>query len=289
MLSAIDTQPFFRPVMPDTVPFASPSPAPAFTPLPEAGRIAPSSAPVSGLDPQAATQECLRLLGVVLPAGALQGLPAPALRRVAAGATLMHEGADVEAVYIVRTGGFKAVRVWDDGYEHVLGLAARGDLIGFDSLHRRHHLCGAVALEDSTVYALRVRDLDALRLGCPGFGSAVERALSRQLAHAAQTAEALVAVGAETRLARFLVAHADHMAERGESPRRLHLRMARRDLASLLGVAHETISRCFSNLAAAGVLQVDNRDIEILDRQALLAAARTTRNGVHDLPQRAAA
>lgn len=60
------------------------------------------------------------------------------------------------------------------------------------------------------------------------------------------------AVAAEVRLASFLVQVSQHMAQRGQSPRRLLLRMNRRDIASYLGVAHATASRSFGALAEAG-------------------------------------
>ena len=87
----------------------------------------------------------------------------------------------------------------------------------------------------------------------------------------------MAAVAAETRLARFLVWMSTCMAERGQSPRRLYLRMSRRDIASLLGVAHETVSRSFTALAEWGYLRVDNREVEILDAAGLRGCTRSTR------------
>jgi CRP/FNR family transcriptional regulator len=44
----------------------------------------------------------------------------------------------------------------------------------------------------------------------------------------------------------------------------LLLRMSRRDIASLPGVSHETVSRSFTALADWGCLRVEFREIEIL-------------------------
>lgn len=65
--------------------------------------------------------------------------------------------------------------------------------------------------------------------------------------------------------------------------------MARRDIASLLGLAHETVSRSFTQLSQHGCLRVDNREIEILDLQALRLRARTTRGPQPDCTARHAA
>ena len=87
----------------------------------------------------------------------------------------------------------------------------------------------------------------------------------------------MAAVAAEVRLARFLVQSSARATEAGRSPRRLRLPMSRRDIASYLGVAHETVSRAFGALAHAGLVQVNNRDVDVLDMAGLEACARVTR------------
>lgn len=201
----------------------------------------------------------------------------PLVLRVAPGSAVHLEGSRVGSIHVVRTGAFKCVRVLEDGYEQVLSFAERGDVLGFDGLCRGVHQTTAVALEDSTVFGLAAHDLELLPSRSPGLARALNGAISRELVDATRIADMMAAVASETRLARFLVWCSDRAQERGESPRRLHLRMGRRDIASLLGVAHETVSRSFSLLARDGVLQVDNRDIEILDHAALRVCSRGTR------------
>lgn len=245
--------------------------------------IAPSCSPATPLprspDP---LQELMRLLGVP-DSQASCGLPNQPLKlRLAPGATLSHEGAEVDFIHVVRSGSFKCVRVLEDGYEQVLNFADRGDLLGFDGLCRGAHLTSVIALEDSTVYGLAVHELSLMRAQSQAFCQALQMTLGRQLVRAERTLEMMAAVSAETRLARFLVWQSEHMAERGESPRRFLLRMSRRDIASLLGVAHETVSRSFTLMVRAGLLRVDNREVEILDFEHLAACTRGTRGGCDD-------
>jgi CRP/FNR family transcriptional regulator len=67
------------------------------------------------------------------------------------------------------------------------------------------------------------------------------------------------------------------MAACGQSSFRLRLTMSRRDIASHIGVAHETVSRAFGELADWGYLRVDHREVEILDSAALKSLAGSTR------------
>lgn len=192
-------------------------------------------------------------------------------------AVLLHEGALGHTLYVVRSGSFKCVRTREDGYERVLSFAHPGELLGYESLHKGIHQSSALALDDSTVYALLATDLYPLQQRCPILDEAVRNALSRQLGWAAESAEMMSAVAAEARLGHFILWLSARTVQAGQSPHRFRLRMARRDIASLLGLAHETVSRCFTTLSEAGCLRVENREVEILDLQALLMRTRSTR------------
>jgi len=210
------------------------------------------------------------------------------LRRLHAGDTLFHEGARSEAIYFVRAGTFKTFRTAEDGYEQVLGFAGRAEVLGFDSVCMETHPTAAVALEDSSVYVLLVRDIFALGQRIPALDRVVHLAVSSALTRRGELADVMAAVAAEVRMARFLVQLSQRMAACGQSPRRFHLRMTRRDIASHLGVAHETVSRSFSALANWGLVQVDNREVEIIDMDGLKALSRSTRRQVTE-PVRPAA
>jgi CRP/FNR family transcriptional regulator, anaerobic regulatory protein len=205
------------------------------------------------------------------------------VQRVARGAMLMHEGAQAHNLFVVQSGSFKCVKTAEDGYEHVLGFMWRGDVIGYDGLAENHYAFAAVALEDSRVVALPVARLAELRRREPALDAALQCAVSRQVAHAGEIAELMAAVAADVRLARFLVQLSARMAARGQSPRRILLCMNRRDIASHIGVAHETISRSLRLLSEAGLLRVNQRDIEILDLAGLRRCARVTRGANDDV------
>ncbi|HMN76692.1 MAG TPA: Crp/Fnr family transcriptional regulator [Burkholderiaceae bacterium] len=233
----------------------------------------------SAAAPQDGLAALFRLMGVAEPAP--HATAQITTRRVRAGVALFHEGTCAQAVYFIAVGTFKLMHTAEDGYEQVLGFAGRAEMLGYDALCQRAYPTTAVALEDSTVYALPVADLFGLSARVPALGRVLHLAASRQLLHQVEIAHLMAAVSAEVRLARFLLQFSDHMAERGQSPRRLYLRMSRRDIASHLGVAHETVSRSFGALANWGCVAVNNREVEILDRERLLACASNTRGLVH--------
>lgn len=206
------------------------------------------------------------------------------LWRVRSGATLVHEGTATPWLYFIRSGSFKTLRTSEDGYQQVLSMLLPGDMLGFEILCCEQQPASAVALEDATVFAITITELAQLEQRHRAFDLAVQRALTRQLVRSAELAEVMSPVAAEARVARFLLWLSMRMAARGESPRRLRLRLCRRDVASLLGLAHETVSRAFTTLSGSGCLQVDNRDIDIIDQKQLRIRARHTRGLPDDGP-----
>jgi len=243
--------------------------------------------PLPGPDAGRSTlADLLALMSTVdADASAAPSVPIP-MRRLRTGETLFHEGVRAESIYFVRSGTFKIFRTAEDGYEQVLGFAGRTEVLGFDAVSASGHPTEAVALEDSSVYALRVQDLFALAQQCAVFGRVVHFAVSGALARQCELADVMAAVAAEVRLARFLLHLSQRMAASGQSPRRFVLRMSRRDIASYLGVAHETVSRSFTALANWRLLEVDNREVEIVDMAGLRALSLGTRRQIDEASRR---
>jgi CRP/FNR family transcriptional regulator len=226
-------------------------------------------------DPQSSA--LARLVGPGVAELAPAGIAPFAMRRIGENAPLLHQGAQARHAYLVQAGYFKIVRIGEDGYEQVLDFVARDELLGADALADGRYTSGAVALEESWVWALELDAVQRLVRRVPGFASHWQALLARQIARAGELAWMMAAVGADKRTARFVILYSRRMAERGQSPRRLLLHMGRRDIACHLGLAPESISRAFSLLADSGILRVDNREIEILDAGALHHYALTTR------------
>ncbi|MDP3251823.1 MAG: Crp/Fnr family transcriptional regulator [Hydrogenophaga sp.] len=205
------------------------------------------------------------------------------LRRVPAGDTLIHMGAPANALYFVHTGTFKIFRCDEDGYEQVQAFAGRREVLAFDALCMEVHPTAAIALEDSTVFVIPKSELPVFSQAVPAFARALQRAGSVALTRTNDLVDVMAAVASEVRLARFLLQLSRQMAASGQSPRRFHLRMGRRDIASMLGVAHETVSRSFTAMALARLIHVNDRDVEILDMDALRAYSRSTRKTLDDM------
>ncbi len=212
-------------------------------------------------------------------AAARTAVPAmtPLPQRVVKGAVLFHEGSRLRCLHKVLAGDFKLIRIEEDGYEQVLDFPGQGDLLGLDALDTGVHGCTAVALSDASVLLLPAADIEELRLVCPEIDADLAVALGRSHRRLAELAWMTAPTGADRRTARFLLHISRRMQARGHSPRRMRLPMRRRDIASHLGLAHESVTRALTSMADAGMLHVHLREIEIVDPVALEAFARSPR------------
>lgn len=182
------------------------------------------------------------------------------------GEHLFREGDNFQALYAVKSGALKTYTIDNQGREHVLGFHIGGELVGFDGIHSGHNRCNAVALQTTSVCAMPYARLEQLIHEVPGLQAQVLRVMSRELSASNQLA---TDHSAEERLAGFLVSLSRRYGRRGLPPQLLTLPMPRRDIASHLRLATETVSRLFARFQEEGIVVVRRREVEIKDLKAL--------------------
>ena len=96
--------------------------------------------------------------------------------------------------------------------------------------------------------------------------------MSREIVREHSLMMLLGGMGADERLAAFLLNLSQRMLARGYSASEFHLRMSRADIGSYLGMTLETVSRTFSGFQHQQLLQVDKKHVRILDLQGLRRA-----------------
>lgn len=187
-----------------------------------------------------------------------------------AGEHIFREGDAFEAIAAVRAGTVKTYVVDRDGNEHVLGFHLPGEVIGLNAIDGEQYPCNAVALDTVMLCKFSFPKISMLAARLPGLQKQLFRLLSRDIGRAALLAGDWTA---DQRLAAFLIALSRRLAERGFSPTRFQLTMARTDIANYLRLAPETVSRVLRRFQEDGVLKVERREVELLGREQLEALA----------------
>ena len=214
-------------------------------------------------------RDLTRLLHIDYPDEAWLARTAFALRRVREGEALVHAGDKFHSLYVVRSGCFKTVYTDFSGSEQVLGFPMCGDLMGADGIDSGNYSSTAVSLDTSEVVIVPLTSLARLVVECPSLEALLYRVLSRELVRVQNMAWTLGTLGAEGRVAAFLLGLSARLGALGYSRCSFNLRMTRQEIGSYLGLKLETVSRALSALNTAGIIQVHQRSIDIVDADAL--------------------
>ncbi len=199
-------------------------------------------------------------------------------RNLLAGESLMWEGEDLVIVANVIAGVLKLSSGTEDGREQIVGVAYPSDFIGrpFGSTTAY----GVTALTDARICVFGRKDFDAFAREHPVLE---HKLLQRTLDELDRTRGWMLLLGRKSageKVATFLLDLSERLVEPGcatpvEGPlKRLVLPFSRQQVADVLGLTIETVSRQFTRLKSEGVIDLPSRrEVQILDRGALVAEA----------------
>ncbi len=190
-------------------------------------------------------------------------------KSVKRGALLFHTGEKFTSLYAIRTGFFKTCINTEDGRDQVTGFQMAGEVIGLDGIVNDQHTCDAVALEDAEVCVMPFDRIEEISREVNALQRHVHKIMSREIVREHGIMLLLGSMRSEERLAAFLLNLVLRLQARGFSKSELVLRMTREEIGSYLGMKIETVSRTFSKFSNDGVIEVNQRHIQIRDAEAL--------------------
>lgn len=191
------------------------------------------------------------------------------LRPLQKGEHIFRAGDEFSCIVSVRSGSFKSYVINEEGEEQVLGFHLPGEIIGLDAIHATTHTANVVALDTSSVCALNFDSVAEMARHLPGLQQELFRVMSQHIAELEANAADLTA---DQRIARFLLSLSARFERRGYSRSEFNLSMARRDIASHLRLATETVSRVLARFQEQGLVKVNRKNIVIEDFDGLEAA-----------------
>ncbi len=196
-------------------------------------------------------------------------------RPIQAGEHIFRSGDEFKSVAAVRTGCFKSYAIDREGQEQVLGFHLPGEIIGLDAIHSCKHVANVVALDTSAVCSLPFNSISGLARSMPDLQQELFRVMSQRISELETIAGDL---SADERIALFLMSLSARFSRRGYSDREFILSMSRRDIASYLRLATETVSRVLARFQQRGLIKVDRKQVRITDPEGLTQVARKTVN-----------
>jgi len=220
-----------------------------------------------------------RAVCAALDENELQALNAIGRRRtLVAGESLIWEGEDSVLVANVIEGVLKLSTGTEDGREQIVGVVYPSDFIGRPFGATSGH--GVTALTDARVCVFSRRDFDSFAREHPRLE---HKLLERTLGELDRTRRWMLLLGrksASEKVASFLLEMSERLAPatcemEGMGPTiRFSLPFSRQQIADVLGLTIETVSRQFTRLKGEGLIDLPTRrDVTILDRDGLAAEA----------------
>ncbi|MBA3053416.1 MAG: Crp/Fnr family transcriptional regulator [Sphingomonadales bacterium] len=199
-------------------------------------------------------------------------------RVLAPGESLIWEGDDSVLVANVIEGVLKLSTGTEDGREQIVGMVFPSDFIGRPFGGTTTH--GVTALTDAKVCVFNRSDFDAFARQHPALEHKLLRRTLNELDRTRRWMLLLGRKSASEKVASFLLEIAERMATPGceelqpQGEMRIDLPVSRQQIADVLGLTIETVSRQFTRLKTDGVIDLPSRrEVAILNRAALAAEA----------------
>jgi CRP/FNR family transcriptional regulator len=187
--------------------------------------------------------------------------------------SLFFAGETFEGLYILRSGSAKSFITSVDGGEHITKFFYPGDLLGIDGFHRHIYMENVLFLETSSVCLVKESDLNSLVKTSDDFRNCMLRSMTHRLINDSAMMKCLSSCSSEQKVVRFILELSKQFSSNGLSGTEFSLSMTRTDIANYMGMALETVSRVFASFQRKQLIRVHNRQVSILDIDALRCIA----------------
>ena len=206
------------------------------------------------------------LLAGLTPAQRAQVDAVARVQSYADGECVQVAGSNSHRLLSVLTGRLRVVHIGPGGGERVVRILGPGEYVGETSLvldRPPEHF--AFVSGPTVLYSLGHRDLARLIDEHPDLGLRMLQTATSRLLTAERSLAAASSSRVEVRLAAYLLG----LPQSGDTPPRVTLPLAQRDIASYLGARPETLSRRMTALVRAGIVARRGPQVELLDRDRL--------------------
>lgn len=186
------------------------------------------------------------------------------------GTIIFREGEETDGIYIITAGLIKVYKMSIDGREKTLAILNPGDIMGemalFDYSYRS---ATAEALEASTVNVIPRQDFERLLEEMPALAIKVIRVLAERLRQADEEIKNLLFLNARSRVILNLVQLVEQHMQGKKPGTPIPFRLTHAEMANLVGVSRETVTRVISELQDEGLIRIEKRKLWINDIQRL--------------------
>jgi len=178
------------------------------------------------------------------------------------GETIYHEGDNSNYVFLIYKGVVKAYKGDEQGKELITALLKDDDLFGFTSfIQNITHKETASAIEDTVVFRLLKQELKTLLQNNHAVTLNLIDYLTDNVSEIKEQLLQMAYSSVRKKTASTILQFAKKIKMNPESG----IRISRSDLASVAGIATETFIRTLSGLKKDGIIDIEGRNIKIIN------------------------
>lgn len=181
------------------------------------------------------------------------------------GQHLYQAGEQFHSIFALRSGSLKTYVMTEEGEEHIIGIKMPGDLLGLSDINSEKYTRSAKALETCSICEIPYERFEHLTQEIPDLHHHILSMMSREIHHEQDRVTMCKKLSAESRLAGLLLMLSHRFHQRGFSATEFNLSMSRSDIANMLGLAVETVSRLFTQFQEQGLLNVERKHVRLID------------------------
>ncbi|GAB4377014.1 MAG: response regulator [Salibacteraceae bacterium] len=195
------------------------------------------------------------------------------VRKLEARQQIYRQGEYPKSVYYLRSGKVKLTRISDFGKEFLTAIVGPGEFFGYMPVFENEtYQEDAITLEPSEVLGIDVEDFKKLIHLNREISARFIKLLAKNALEQEDRLLKLAYGNVRERVAYVLL----HIYERYHDPDGvLELKISREELAGYTGIATESLIRTLSELKAEKIIEIDNKQIRVIDPQRLAKLAKT--------------
>lgn len=187
---------------------------------------------------------------------------------------LFFEGGAAHHLFALNVGLVKMVKSLENGKERITRILFPGDLFGLEALSQERYPVTAVVLEDSEICSVPREQFFVFLRSNPDISIDMIRLLVSEIAESRSQMTNMSFKDARTRLATFVLSLISADAENSSNSCSLTLPLTSQEVAEILELSPETVSRTWRALRQEGLIEKRGRHLIIQNLRALEATAR---------------
>jgi CRP/FNR family transcriptional regulator len=188
------------------------------------------------------------------------------VQRYERGQPICDQGDPANALFCVFSGSVELYKIGPGDTEVTIRLLRPGDVVGYRPMLADEPLAASArALENTTLCVIPRNTVFDLLRNSPETAMRLLQKLAQELRVSEEELVARVSQSVPQRVARFLLWLREGLRNHPGNGLDIDVSLRREDMAHVIGIAPETLSRVLHDLERRGIVQLDRRRIRILD------------------------